>query len=75
MEWANSRTEMCTPETPGAFSDHSAFTKQGQVANKCQLNRSMQHHPTRCFDNAFPGEPICLTALGENLARVAFRLI
>jgi len=22
----------------------------------CQLNRSMQHHPVRCFDNACAGE-------------------
>jgi len=35
---------------------------------RCQLNRSMQHHPTHWFDNACPEEPIWLTALGENLA-------
>ncbi len=31
--------------------------------------------PTFPFDNASPGEVICLAVLGQNLARVVFRLI
>ena len=54
-------------DTRGSESDFS-----GKV---CQLRRSTQHHPMLSFDNASREEPICLTVLAQNLARVAFRLI
>jgi hypothetical protein len=35
----------------------------------------MQHLLISGFDNASPGEVICLAVLGQNLARVVFRVI
>src|SRR6476660_1871774 len=54
------------------------FREYSQQTDKCLINAASS--TGRCntiqrVDSTIPGEPICLTALGENLARVAFRLI
>jgi hypothetical protein len=42
---------------------------------RCRLRRSTQHHLISCSDGISLREPICLAVLGQNLARVVFRLI
>jgi hypothetical protein len=43
--------------------------------NACRFKRSMQHHLISRSDNTLPVQPIRLAVLGQNLNRVAFRLI